>query len=55
MLRGPCALAERLSRNADRSAVKQIALAKFALTMLAATFGTNTIVSHCRVERRTRR
>ena len=55
MLRGPCVLAERLPRNADRRAVKQIALARCALSMLAATFGTNIISRYCRVERRTRR
>ena len=55
MLRGPRASVERLPCNADRRVVKQIALARCALTLLAATFGINNIASHCRVERRTRR
>ena len=53
--RGPRALAERLLRNDDRRATKQIELARRALTMLAATVCTKSIASHCRVERRTRR
>ena len=53
--RGPRALAERLPRNADRRAIKQTELARRALTMLAATVGTKSAASHCRVERRTRR
>ena len=53
--RGPRALAERLLRNDDRRATKQIELIRRALTMLAATVCTKSIASHCRVERRTRR
>ena len=48
------ALAERLRRENDRRAVKQIALARCALIILAATLGSKTIASHCRVEGRTR-
>ena len=51
----PRALAERLPRENDRRAVKQIAMARCALIMLAATLGPKTIASHCRAERRTRR
>ena len=49
------ALAERLRRENDRRAAKQIALARWALIILVATLGSKTITSHCRAEARTRR
>ena len=49
------ALAERLRRENDRRAAKQITLARWALIILVATLGSKTITSHCRADGRTRR
>ena len=48
------AVVSQCPRNAERRAVKQIAMARCALTMLAATVCTKHITSHCHVKRRTR-